>query len=110
MVRQSIPWLVRLGEDPLAIAETFIDYRNGFADQVHAGVADVLAEHHDRMPRDLVERLIEAGIGVTGSGPTRRRFYRLGTELFGQRYLERATEDTAGSVRQWAARELQKQT
>jgi hypothetical protein len=109
MVRRSLVWLARLGEDPLHLAETYIDYHDSFADQVHAGVADILAEHSPSMPTGAVRRLVEHGIGMTGSVPTRRRFYRLGTELFGTQYLERASADTANSVRQWAVKQLQKQ-
>jgi hypothetical protein len=61
------------------------------------------------MPDAAVRRVVERGITITGSGPTRRKFYRLGADLFGDTYLTRATEDAAGSVRQWAARQLQRQ-
>jgi hypothetical protein len=110
MVRLGLLWLPRLGEDPLGLVETYIEYRNAFAEQMHGAVADIIAEHHDRMPRAAVEKVIEEGIAISGSGPTRRKFYRLGADLFGDAYLARATEDAAGSVRQWAARQLQRQT
>jgi hypothetical protein len=109
MVRLGLVWLPRLGEDPLALAETYIEYRNAFAEQMHAAVAEIIAEHHTEMPEASVRRVIERGITITGSGPTRRRFYRLGADLYGASYLTRASEDAAGSVRQWAARQLQRQ-
>lgn len=115
MVRLGLVWLARLGQgshqgwDPLELATTYMAYRDTFAEQLHAAVADIIAEHHASMPTPQVRQLIEQGITMGGSIPTRRRFYRLGTDLFGPQYLERATTDTANSVRQWAARQLQKQ-
>lgn len=109
MVRYGLLWLARLGEDPLTLAQRHMDPADGFAEQLHGAVADIIAEHNASMPEPEVRSLIERGIGISGSGPTRRRFYRLGSQLFGAEYLERATHDTAGSVRQWAARELQRQ-
>lgn len=105
MVRLALIWLARLGEDPLALAEQYIDYHAAYADQVHAGVADILAEHAGVMPPDRLQSLIERGTH-TGALLTRRRFYRLGAELIGREYLERATEDAAGSLRRWATAEL----
>jgi hypothetical protein len=110
MVRLGLVWLARLGADPLELAQVYIAYQDTFAEQIHAAVADIIAEHYDCMPENQVRSLIEKGIAISGSGPTRRRFYRLGTDLFGPHYLERATADTANSVRQWAVRQLQKQT
>jgi hypothetical protein len=109
MVRLGLVWLPRLGEDPVELAETYVEYRNAFAEQMHAAVAEIIAEHHASMPDDAVRRVLEHGIAISGSGPTRRRFYRLGADLFGEQYLTRATADAAGSVRQWASRQLQRQ-
>jgi len=109
MARLALIWLARLEGDPAALAETYLAYRDTFAEQLHGAVADIIAEHRDRISEAQVRRLIERGIGIAGSSPTRRRFYRLGSDLFGQEYLQRATEDTANSVRQWAVRQLQRQ-
>jgi hypothetical protein len=109
MIHLGLIWLARLGGDPLELTRTYISYHGSFEDQVHSAVADIIAEHHRIMPEAQVRGLIEQGIAITGSSPTRRRFYRLGTDLFGPEYLTRASADTAGSVRQWAARQLQKQ-
>lgn len=109
MVRQGVVWLARLDGDPAAIARYYIGYRDTYADHVHGAVADVLTEHHEAIPEGQLKAVIEKGIAMSGSIPTRRRFYRLGTDLFGPRYLERATSDAANSVRQWAVRQLQRQ-
>jgi hypothetical protein len=109
MVRLGLVWLARLGEDALALGEAYIDYRNTYADQVQAGVAEILFEHRANIATDRLRALIERG-ATAGSISTRRKFYRLGADVFGPSYLERATEDAAGSVRQWALRQLQKQS
>jgi hypothetical protein len=109
MVRLGLVWLARLGDDPLQIAWKYVGYKDAFYEQIHLAVADILAEHHSTIPPSQLKSLIEQGIAITGSSPTRRKFYRLGTELFGSEYLQRATGDAAGSVRQWASRQLQKQ-
>jgi hypothetical protein len=108
MVRSGLVWLARLEEDPLHLATTYIGQRDVYSEQFHGAVAEIIAEHHRTMPEGKVRTLIEQGISISGSSPTRRRFYRLGTELFGPEYLHRATVDTASSVRQWAEKQLQK--
>ncbi len=107
MMRLGLIWLARLGIDPLTLAETYVDYRSTYADQVHASVAEILAEHHAAMPEERVRRLVELG-STSGSISTRRKFYRLGADLFGSAYLDLAANDPANSVRQWALRQRQK--
>ena len=109
MVRLGLIWLARLGADPAKLAVAYMSYRDTYAEHVHGAVAEILGEHHRRIPDNQLKTLIEKGIAMSGSVPTRRKFYRLGTELFGSEYLERATSDSANSVRQWAAKQLQKQ-
>lgn len=109
MVHMGLIWMARLGDDPLQLAQTYIAYQGSGAEQIHGAVADIVAEHHASMPEADVKAVVEQGIAITGSSPTRRRFYRLGTDLYGNEYLTRATEDAANSVRQWAVRQLQKQ-
>lgn len=108
MVRSGLVWLARFGDDPLEIAETYIGYRAVYAEQIHSAIADILLEHRDVIAEGAARAIIEQGIAISGSIPTRRKFYRLGTLLFGPTYLEKARTDNAGSVRQWAFRELQK--
>lgn len=109
MVRLALTWLPRLGADPTQMCEEYIAYGDTFSDQVRAAVADIMAEHHARMSDAQVKRMIDQGIAISGSSPIRRKFYQLGTTLFGPEYLERATCDSANSVRQWAARQKLKQ-
>lgn len=108
MVRHGLVWLARLGEDPLLLSHMHIGAGGPFSEQLQLAVADIVAEQHQRMPAAETQTLIERGMGSGSSIQTRKKFYRLGADLFGREYLERATHDTAGSVRQWASRELQK--
>lgn len=108
MVRLGIVWLARLGENVFELLQTYIGYADTYAEQVHGAVVQVLTEHHDSLSEAQVKSVIEQGLRLTGSSPTRRKFYRLGADLYGVEYLERANIDTAGSVRQWAARQKQK--
>lgn len=108
MVRFALIWLARLGGDPGQLCEEYISYSDAFSDQVRLAVADLLTEHHTSMPENQLKSVIERGIAISGSSPIRRKFYGLGTLLFGPEYLERATCDSANSVRQWAARQKQK--
>lgn len=109
MVRRALLWLSRLGEDPVALAQVFLAASNPPDEQILGAVSDIIAEHHASMPSATVKELIDEGLRLPGSIPSRRRFYRLGAELLGAEYLEKAVDDSAGSVRQWAARQLQKE-
>jgi hypothetical protein len=106
MIRLALVWLARLGSDPLDLAETYVAFRDTYSDQIHLAVADILAEHHASIPADRLRKLIEQGLAVHRAIPTRRAFYRLGNDLFGPTYLERAAVDSASSVRQWATKQL----
>jgi hypothetical protein len=108
MVHLGLVWLAKLGEDPLELAQSYLQYQGPFRDQVHGAVADILSEYHATMPRERVRTLIEAGLALSGESGTRRRFYQLGAELVGEEYLTRAATDSANRVRQWAARQLQR--
>jgi hypothetical protein len=105
MVRLGLVWLARLGADPMRLCEEYITYSDSFSDQVRTAVAEIVAEHHAAMPSAGLKGVIEKGIAISGSSPIRRKFYHLGTTLFGPEYLERATSDSSNSVRQWAARQ-----
>jgi len=104
--RLAIPALVRLGEDIEEVAETFWDSdRDYYRDVLNAGIADALEEFHDQIAPAKMRQWIERGINCT-SAATRKRFYALSTEYYGNEYMERALEDNAKSVRSWAAKKL----
>lgn len=104
MVRLGLVWSVRLGADPAELIFDVLTNDHVFADQVWSGVADILAENHDRMRGEDVRAIIAAGIRPPAPTGARRKFYRLGMELFGDEYRELAGRDSAGSVRRWAAK------
>jgi hypothetical protein len=108
MVHLGVVWLARLGDDPLELARTYLAYYGSYRDQIHGAVADILSEHAATLPPEQVQQLIEEGLTLSGESSTRRRFYQLGADLFGEEYVTRATADTASRVRQWAARRMQK--
>jgi hypothetical protein len=109
MVRLGLASLPRFGSDPGDLVQTYIGHRSSSTDAIHAAVADILAEHHEAIPTSVVSNVIERGIGTAGSVSTRRRFYKLGSDILGRQYLDRAKDDAASTVRTWATRELQKQ-
>jgi hypothetical protein len=105
MMLHGVFWLTRLGADPLETAHTYIAYRGVNQEQAHAAVAEILIEHATAMPSAEVKVIIEHGITLSGESGTRRRFFQLGTRMFGEEYLSRAGLDPANSVRQWAVQQ-----
>lgn len=105
--RAAVAALVELGADPLATCRQYLapNRYDTIGMALHQGVADVLRAHHAQMPAAEVKTLIEQGLKV-GAVPTRKTFYELGAELYGAGYMERAAQDKANSVRQWAAKKL----
>jgi hypothetical protein len=110
MIRLGLASLPKFGSDPGELVQTYIVHRSGSSDAIHAAVADILTEHHAGMPISTVRGVVEQGIQIAGSVSTRRRFYKLGGEILGGDYLDRATEDSASAVRSWAVRELLRAT
>jgi hypothetical protein len=104
MVRLGLVWLSRLGEDPRTIAEVFLDRSDAYAEQFQYAVADIVSEHAATFTPEQVSAIVEQGLAGAASAAVRRKFYSLGSTLLGDSYLKRASQDPAGSVRQWAAR------
>lgn len=106
--RLAIPALVRLGEDLEQTIEVYwqadSDY---YKDANTAGVADAIREFSERLSPARRRELIERGV-THGSAQTRKAFYLLSEELYGDEYLERALQDNAASLRTWAAKKLAK--
>lgn len=110
MLKLALLRLADIVDDPLALAREFMGYTGTHAEHAHSAVVDIISRHHQSMPQAALRELVERGISPFYSVSIRRRFYRLGTELLGSEYLNKASSDTASSVRQWAARQLQKQS
>ena len=102
MVRSGLVWLARLTDDANDLARRYISYRETYTDQLLAGVADIISEHHGSMPIEDLRQLIDLGSHITSSTAARRRFYQLGAALLGSSYLAEASKDNAESIRRWA--------
>jgi hypothetical protein len=103
--REALFALAGLGEEPLALCQRYLDSARGelHSDAINQGVADVLAAYAQQMPLDEVRTLVERGVAAS-SAPTRKAFYQLGSDLFGEDYAARAAADPAKLVRDWAAK------
>ena len=105
--RAAIFALPTLGDEPLKVCQQYLgSAREYYADTVNGGVADVIRAYHDQMPEESVKALIERGLKI-GAVITRKTFYQLGADLFGQRFMARAAGDNAKSIREWAAKKAE---
>lgn len=106
--RLAIPGLVRYGERLEAVVDRFWDADSDYyVDALNNGIADAIGEYSDRLSPQERRRLIERGINYRRA-TTRKTFYALSTEFYGDEYLQRALDDNAGSIRKWAAGKLKK--
>jgi hypothetical protein len=102
--RVAIASLPALGEDPLKVCKKYLDSdRDYYADAVNQAVAGVIRTYHHRMPEKEVRALVERGLEI-GGAPTRKTYYQLGADLFGDPFMKRAEKDSAKSIREWAAK------
>lgn len=107
--RTAVVALPALGIDPLVVCDQYLTPIRGGGDglALHRGVADVIRAHHTQMSPAEVKTLVERGLTI-GALPTRKIYYELGADLYGATFMERALQDTANSIRQWAAKKLGK--
>ena len=103
--RQAVTALVPLGEDPLTLCTTYLNVKGYNLEPIYLGVADVLRAHQERISPEACRDLIERGLKI-GKVETRKAFYQLGADLFSRDFLERAKNDTAKSIREWATKLL----
>jgi len=102
--RAAIAALPGLGDDPLVVCRRYLGAKpDYYADTLNQGVADVIRAYRGQMPEDAVRGLVEQGLRV-GAVATRKAYYQLGADLFGVEYMERAVQDTAKSIREWATK------
>lgn len=102
--RAAIAALPRLGDDPLLVCKRYLGVKQNYqADTLHQGVADVIRAYRHQMTEGAVRDLVEEGLRI-GAAPTRKAYYQLGADLFGASYMTRAAQDTARSIREWAAK------
>ena len=106
LMRAAVLWLARLGEEPLALCERYLDTGRPYeSDALSQGVADVILEFHAQMPPQKVRELMERGVKF-GKAAVRKRFYAVGLELYGPDFVRPALEDGSKRVRTWAQKQL----
>lgn len=104
MERIAMMGLIRAGEDPLAVSQKYLGAdRRTPTEALNQGVADVIAAYHAQMPPEAVQALVERGLAL-GQVTVRKAFYALAADLYGPGVWERARQDNAASIRQWAAK------
>lgn len=104
--RVAILALPELGQDPLAVCETYLASDKGYyGDVINQAVVEVIRTYPLHFPRRSLRALIERGLGASGAA-TRRMFYQLGGDLIGRDCLEMAKRDRAKSIRDWAKEKL----
>lgn len=104
--RLAVPALVRLGEKLEEVVDVFWDLDDDYyVDALNQGVADAIEAFPDHLGANELRRLIERGIRHSRSG-TRKRFYALSLQFYGDKYLKQAAQDRAQTVRAWADRHI----
>lgn len=108
LARLAVLWSVRLGES-LEFAADYYWERDtpilAHQDALHAGLADALLEFRDQVTEAQARAWVERGIQHR-RGQTRRPWYEAAAELFGPVYVQRALQDSAETIRTWAAKRL----
>jgi hypothetical protein len=96
--------LVRYGVEPAEICQTYLgEERRPHGATYNLGVAEVIRAEHARIPTAVLRRLVARGVSVGGVA-TRRAFYQLGVDIFGEKFRKNASQDGSKSIRDWAKR------
>ena len=105
--RLAVPFLVQLGEDPLDICVILLDQsRDYMSEGINKGVADVLGLYGNQLPPDELRALIEKGLKIPQVG-TRKAFYQVSTQFYGNKYMQNTQTDNAASIRKWGKKKLE---
>ena len=108
LLRTAVSGMVQSGDDMEMIADSVWDMdQDYYQEAIRAGVADAIASYHEQLTPEALRRLVERGVN-NSKATTRKRFYGLSTQFYGTDYLQKALDDTARSVRTWAAKQLGK--
>jgi hypothetical protein len=109
--RHAVVGLVdAVGEPPLEVIDEFLLRRKGKdpdEEMVHRGALDVVSSNAGSLGRDRVQALLSEAIR-RGSAAVRQQAYRIGLEVLGPSFALPALDDSARSVRDWAAKALGK--
>jgi hypothetical protein len=104
--RLAILELARLGQPVDQLIKRYWDSEPD-TEMVHQGVADVLAEFHEQLPAEILQTHVERGLNHRAFR-TRRPFFELSVQLYGDKYLGQALQDEAKSIRKWAKKQQAK--
>lgn len=100
----AVTALPSLGDSPVEVCQNYLgEEQRPHGAAFNLGVAAVLKEHQADIPRPTQRKLVAKGLKVGGVA-TRKAFYRLGVELFGDDFRLGAQRDEAKSIRDWARR------
>lgn len=106
--RIAIPALARLGQDPLTVVEMFWDGDyDYYIDAVYGGIADLLREFQAQIAPPALRQWVEKGLAHSRVN-VRKTFHLLARDLYDGEYLPQALEDSAKSLRTWAAKQMKK--
>jgi hypothetical protein len=100
----ALTTLPDLGDDPVQVCQAFLseEHRPQGA-TLNLGVAAVIRAHHRRIPKAVQRKLVARGLKL-GKIATRKAYYQLGVELFGNDFWKGARQDEAKSIRDWATK------
>jgi hypothetical protein len=99
-----------LGEPPLEVIYEFLLRREGQdydEEMVHRGALDVVSSYAGSLGQDRVRGMLSKAIR-RGSAAVRQQAYRIGLDQLGPSFALPALDDSAKSVRAWAAKTLGK--
>lgn len=105
--RSAVFQLAKLGEDPLEICGLFLDQSRDYdSESINKGVADILRHYGEQFLPDQLRALIEKGLSIP-QVQTRKTFYQLSTQFYGNEYMPNTQTDNAASIRKWGKKQLQ---
>jgi hypothetical protein len=104
--RLSILELARLGEPIDGLIKRYWN-SDPDTEMVHQGVADVLAKFHQQLTPAQLQTHVERGLNHS-SFRTRRPFFELSVQLYGDKYLNQALQDQSKSIQSWARKQTDK--
>ncbi len=106
--RLAVPFLAQLEEDPLEICLTLLDQSRDYKSEgINKGVADVISDYGAQFPPDTLRALIDKGLSIPQVA-TRKTFYQVSTQFYGNEYMLKTQSDNAASIRKWGQKKLQK--
>ena len=93
--------LPNLGDDPVKVCQTYLgEERRPQGATLNLGVAAIIRAHQSRIPKAVQRKLVARGLKLGGVA-TRKTFYQLGADLFGENFWKGARQDEAKSIRDW---------